>query len=199
MHNSQFTVHNTAVRRILLSMMTFLCVGLLFAQDFSDDDFFFTDDDGIIEMEEVAAPKTDLARGVLFETGSVKIGGTFDLSLTTLTTFSKDKVFKDELKDTLLLPTAGASLTVDARPTENLRMYMKTGIAYPFVTAGNAALMGNPIKLPGLFFQSPEDITIPTLISNDMSLRNMFYVKELFSDFNLGQNVAIRFGKQTVN
>ena len=198
MHNSQFTIHNTAVRRILLSMMTFLCVGLLFAQDFSDDDFFFTDDDGIIEMEEVAAPKTDLARGVLFETGSVKIGGTFDLSLTTLTTFSKDKDFKDELKDTLLLPTAGASLTVDARPTENLRMYMKTGIAYPFVTAGNAALMGNPIKLPGLLFQSPEDITIPTLISNDMSLRNMFYVKELFSDFNLGQNVAIRFGKQTV-
>ena len=94
MHNSQFTIHNTAVRRILLSMMTFLCVGLLFAQDFSDDDFFFTDDDGIIEMEEVAAPKSDLARGVLFETGSVKIGGTFDLSLTTLTTFSKDKVFK---------------------------------------------------------------------------------------------------------
>lgn len=189
---------------ISLTLLSVLCASSLFAQSDdelfgSDDDFFFDDDDGIIEMEEVAAPKTDLARGVLFETGSVKIGGTFDLSLTTLTTFNKDKDFKDELKDTLLLPTAGALLTVDARPTDNLRMYMKTGIAYPFVTAGNSAITGTSLTFPGMLLGNPGgNITLPVLLSNDLSLRNMFYVKELFSDFNLGQNVAMRFGKQTV-
>lgn len=203
MHDSKFFFLDKSVKKLSLFLVSLLCIGGLFAQSDddlfgSDDDFFFDDDDGIVQMEEVAAPKSDLTRGVLFEAGAVKIGGNFDLSLTTLTTFNKDKNFKDEVKDTLLLPTAGAFLTVDARPSENLRMYMKTGIKYPFVTTSNSALMGTSISIPGFLINSTEALTLPVLISNDLSFRNMFYVKELFSDFNLGQNVSMRFGKQTV-
>jgi len=184
-----------------ITFLTILFTALCFAQaqDFSsDDDLFFDDDDGIIEMEEVAAPKTDLTKGVLFETGSVKIGGSFDLSLTSLTVFDKDKNLKEELKETMLLPSAGTVLTVDARPSENLRLYLKTGITYPFVTAGSATLTGFEATVPGMLMGTQNDLILPLLLSSDLSLRNMFYVKELFSDFNLGQNVSMRFGKQTV-
>lgn len=190
-------------RSLICGAMVFLCLGNLFAQSDedlfgSDDDLFFGDDDGIIELEEVAAPKTDLKNGVIFETGSVKIGGNFNLSLGTTTTFKDGVEFKDSVKDTTLSPTAEAMLTVDARPTENLRMYMKTGVAYPFVTKGNATLSGTTITLPGMLFGSTDNIDIPLLVSSDLSARNLFYIKELFTDFKLGENVSMRFGKQTV-
>ena len=154
-----------------------------------DDDLFFSDD-GIIELEDIQTDydkKTEnLNHGLLFETGSVKIGGSFDLSLTTMTSFPKDKEFKDSLWDTTLSPTADANITIDARPSENLRMYMKTGISYPYVTKNSAALIGMNFGQANI------------LVSQDTSLKNMFYIKELFSDFSFGENVSMRFGKQTV-
>lgn len=182
------------MKKFLMAVMAVFCAGIMFAQSDDelfggDDDFFFGDDDGIIEMEAVAAPKTDLAKGVLFETGSVKIGGNFELSLTSLTAFSEGKSFADSLKETSLSPVADAQITLDARPSENLRMFMKTGISYPYVTKNNASLMG---------YSNPMTPGYSLLITSDDSLRNLFYIKELFSDFNLGENVAFRFGKQTV-
>ena len=51
--------------------------------DFSDDSLF--GDDGIIEVDTTPtdAKSADLSKGILFQTGSVKIGGAFDLGLTT--------------------------------------------------------------------------------------------------------------------
>lgn len=170
-----------------------LLVGSIYAQSDddlfgNDDDLFFGDDDAFVIEDPVVSSqsKSDLKHGVLYETGSVKIGGTFDLSLSTMTNFKEGDEFKDSVYDTLLIPSANAQLTVDARPTENLRMYMKTGINYPYVTASNSTLAA--MSLGGANI----------LLSTDSSIKNMFYVKELFSDFNIGDNVAFRFGKQTV-
>ena len=54
-----------------------------------DDDFFFGDDDGIDFVEDTSA-KSDLSKGVLFENGSIKIGGSFTTGLSTLTTIYAD-------------------------------------------------------------------------------------------------------------
>lgn len=169
----------------------------------SDDDFFFGDDAGIIELEDLntgsfSESKSDLKHGVLFEDGSVKIGGSFNMSLGTTTSFKENESFKDSLWNTKLQPVANASITLDARPSENLRLYMKSGINYPYVTQGNAIIFGETINLPVSIGGFPMSIPVSFLTSSDMSIRNMFYIKELFTDFNLGQNVAMRFGKQTV-
>ena len=98
--------------------------------DFSDDSLF--GDDSIIEVDTTPtdSKSSDLSKGILFQTGSVKIGGAFDLGLTTLTSFQKDKDAAKSFEETLLLPKASAQLTIDARPTENLRLYLKTGTPY---------------------------------------------------------------------
>ena len=90
-------------RNILLIIFSAFFILNLSAQ--SDDELFGGDDDsvfsddGIIELEDIQTDydkKTEnLNHGLLFETGSVKIGGSFDLSLTTMTSFPKDKEFKD--------------------------------------------------------------------------------------------------------
>lgn len=98
----------------------------------SDDDFF--SDDGIDIVEEVTA-KSDLSKGTLFENGSIKIGGRIDASIGTATVLyaDDDASFGDHVKDTTLTPKLDAFLSVDARPTETLRMYTKFGFGYPFV------------------------------------------------------------------
>ena len=175
------------MKKIFLLCSFFTC-SLLFAQTeeelfgSADDDFFF--DDGIEEFVETKTTDeaVDLSKGVLFQTGSVEISGNFDLSLTTYTTFNKDTKTKDSFENTILIPAADAQIIVDARPSENLRLYLKSGINYPYVTESKATIVTSP------FQQKP----------TTFDFKNMFYVKELFGDFNIGPNVAFRFGKQTV-
>jgi hypothetical protein len=125
------------------------------------------------------APKTDLAHGTLFQTGSIKIGGQFDMSLTTFTWFNKDTSFEKSVKNTVLSPLADALFTIDARPSENLRMYFKGGIHFPYITEQNATLN----EISG---------------NAQETLENLFYVKELFTDFGIGNTAYFRFGKQTI-
>lgn len=165
--------------------------------DFSDDSLF--GDDSIIEVDTTPtdAKSSDLSKGILFQTGSVKIGGAFDLGLTTLTSFQKDKDAAKSFEETLLLPKASAQLTIDARPTENLRLYLKTGIHYPYVTESYSTLITTPTGA------APGTGLPPNLVvnggSNTFNIANIFYIKELFSDFNIGDYVGFRFGKQTVS
>ena len=70
-----------------------------FADDF--DELFM--DDGIDEMVTTSDARTDeVNHGVLFETGSIKIGGTFDTSISTLTTLWADDEmnFGEHVNDT---------------------------------------------------------------------------------------------------
>lgn len=130
---------------VVFSAIAVLLAASVFAQ--SDEDFFF--DDGIIEQDENISGDYDLSHGTLFENGSIKIGGLFSTSLgTTTTLWAEDSDdFGENLKNTTLTPTASAFLTVDARPTQTLRMYTKFGFAYPF----GSRLNPDYIKVKELF------------------------------------------------
>ena len=155
-----------------------------------DDDLFF--DDGIEEVADVSA-KSDLSKGVLFESGSIKIGGNFNMGLSTMTTLyaDDDKDFGEHFKDTTLTPSAGAYLTVDARPSQTLRMYSKFGIAYPYtsraLSLADTTLFTNPFTQ-----EESAYTTVNTSITDWLSL------KELFTDFSIADTAFFRFGLHTV-
>lgn len=160
----------------------------MFAQE-SDDDLFFFEDDGIEEFVITEDSKTEeLNRGILFETGSIKIGGKFDTSLSTLTTLwaDDDENFGTHLKNTSLTPKLSAFLNVDARPTQTLRMYTKFGFAYPFESKAYSSATTNQIGENNYYTQ------VKTSISD------YFKVKELFTDFSINDRAFFRFGLHTV-
>ena len=114
-----------------------LSIGTLSAQSdddlFGDDDFFF--DDMIEEVSEVSA-SSDLSKGVVFESGSMKIGGSLSASagIGTVLYADDDKEFADRIKETTLTPSLGSSVFIDAHPTQDLRLYSKFTFSYPFTS-----------------------------------------------------------------
>ena len=150
-----------------------------FAQ-FEDDDFFF--DDGIEEVTSVSA-SSDLSKGILFENGSVKIGGSLSSSISTMTTLfsSEDKSFSDNLADTTLTPTLNSTLSIDARPVQDLRIYTKFAFNYPFTSVGTGTIL------------SPASTVVPVAISDYLN------VKECFTDFSVADRAYFRFGIHTVS
>ena len=101
---------------------------------FGSDDDFFGDDDFLIEEVEDVSAKTDLSKGVLFDNGSVKIGGSLSASASLTTTiYQKDNTdFAENLKRSTLSPSLGSSITIDARPTQDLRLFSRFNMNYPF-------------------------------------------------------------------
>jgi hypothetical protein len=120
---------------------------------------------------------SDLSHGTIFQTGTVKVGGQFDMSLTSLTSFNENTSAGESIRRTVLSPLADALFTIDARPSDNLRLYFKSGIQYPYLTETNAAVGTS---------------------NTQKSTQNLFYVKELFTDFALRDTAYFRFGKQTI-
>lgn len=182
------------MKKIFLLLFIFSGISL-FAQSeeelfgSEDDDLFF--DDGIVSVQEIQSSdsaEADLSKGILFQTGTVKIGGAFDLSLSTLTTFIPGKDPGQSFMETYLIPQADAKLIVDAHPTQNLRLYGKAGVHYPYVTEPVSKLAVKPYDGNNFIVDTSPDF-----------FAHLFYVKELFADFNIMQNVAFRFGKQTVS
>ena len=119
---------------VLLIILLF-SVGFLFSQ--SDDDLFGGDDDlffeDIIQVSEDEEPVTDLSKGILFENGSVKIGGSLSASASLSTiVYKEDTEFKDNLKATTLTPSLSSSITIDARPNQDLRLFSRFNMNYPF-------------------------------------------------------------------
>lgn len=143
----------------------------------SDDDLF--GDDSISEVSDVAA-KSDLSKGVIFDTGSIKIGGSLSAGLDTNTVLwgPDQEDLGDNIHDTTLTPDLSAMLSVDARPSETLRIYSKFGFAYPFVDNVTMALSQN---------SQPE-----------FTIADWFKLKELFTDFSLKDTAFFRFGVHTV-
>ena len=98
----------------------------------SDDDLFGGDDFLIEEVEDVSA-KSDLSKGILFDNGSVKIGGSLSASASLSTTlYQKDTEFTDNLKASSLTPSLSSSITLDARPNQDLRLFSRFNLSYPF-------------------------------------------------------------------
>lgn len=179
----------------LICVLGFFCIfGALFAQSDdelfgSDDDFFFSDD-GIEELETVEA-KSDLAKGVLFENGSIKIGGSFTSTIETTTILydDSDADFVDNFCNTKLNPNVGALISVDARPNQDLRMYSKFGFRYPFYSkAVSSATTTEKETQFGSLFQTDVNTTVSDWI----------YLKEMFTDFSLLDRAFFRFGLHTV-
>ena len=124
-------------KTFLFILVLLFIIGSLSAQSdddlFGDDDDFFGDDDFLIEEVEDVSAKTDLSKGILFDNGSVKIGGSLSASASVSTTvYKKDTEFVDNLKATTLTPSLGSSITIDARPNQNLRLFSRFNINYPF-------------------------------------------------------------------
>ena len=156
----------------------------------SDDALFGTDDDlfgddSISEVNDVAA-KSDLSKGVIFDTGSIKIGGSLSAGLTTNTILYSPDDDKDDfgenVKNTTLSPDLSAMLSVDARPTETLRLYTKFGFAYPFEDTTSISYKMTHGMQPEM----------------DFSVNNWFKLKELFTDFSYKDTAFFRFGIHTV-
>lgn len=166
------------MKRFIILLIIGLLTAFAFAQ--SDDDLFggsdddlFTDD-SIVEVKDVSA-KSDLSKGVIFDTGSIKVGGSLSAGITTNTVLysPEENDLGKNIYASTLKPDLSAMLSVDARPTETLRIYTKFGFAYPF--QNNATANGNSIVIA-----------------------DWFKLKELFTDFSLKDTAFFRFGIHTV-
>ena len=179
------------MKKLLFLIGSLLLAGSLFAQ--SDDDLFgddlfddnLFDDAGIVDVPDVTA-KSDLSKGVIFENGSVKVGGSLDASVSTNTVlYSPDnKSLGDNIYATKLTPKLSALLSVDARPSETLRIYTKFGFAYPFNEKVTTILQ----RTPGT----------GTVTGASSSITEWFKLKELFTDFSIKDTAFFRFGIHTV-
>ena len=166
------------MKKLIFLFGAFLLATPVFAQ--SDDDLFggsdddLFADDSIVEVKDVSA-KTDLSKGVIFDAGSIKIGGSLTAGITTNTVLysPENKSLGENIYNSKLKPDLSAMLSVDARPTDILRIYTKFGFAYPF-----------------------EDKVVAGVSSS--SVVNWFKLKELFTDFSLKDTAFFRFGIHTV-
>ena len=165
---------------------------------FGDDDDFFGDDDFLIEEVEDVSAKTDLSKGVLFDNGSVKIGGSLSASASVSTTvYKKDTEFVDNLKATTLTPSLGSSITIDARPNQDLRLFSKFNFNLPFATKA----VSSATSLAATTAQEVAGVTkYNTFVQTDVETKisDWIQLKEMFTDFNAGDYTSFRFGIHTV-
>ena len=124
-------------KTFLFILVLLFTIGTITAQSdddlFGSDDDFFGDDDFLIEEVEDVSAKTDLSKGILFDNGSVKIGGSLSASASLSTVvYKEDTEFIDNLEATTLIPSLGSSITIDARPNQDLRLFSRFNMNYPF-------------------------------------------------------------------
>ena len=174
----------------------------IFIQDesFSSDDSFFSDDnlfsdddlfsDEVIIDNDVSTAGTEpvslSGSSLIFQTGSVRFGGSLSSSIQLNTVFMDPyneevvnaQYFGDSLKNKLLIPSIGVDLFFDARPKDALRLYGKFKILHPFETE---------LPLGVLTMGALPSVSIPS-----------FKVAELFTDFEYKDRAFFRFGKHTV-
>jgi len=176
-----------------------------------DDDFFM--DDGIDELESTKEDSTGLTKGVLFEAGSIRVGGSFDMGLNTYTTLydkESDRTFGEQISHSGLSPNANATLSIDARPTQTLRMYTKFGIKYPYKdsVAFSGGLGSGTATPPDPSVLADFDSFRDFLLANSSavtegnlgaSITNWLFLKELFTDFSIADRFFFRFGLHTVS
>lgn len=182
-------------KNFLILFVLLLSLGTLSAQSdddlFGSDDDLFGDDDFLIEEVADVSAKSDLSKGVLFDNGSVKIGGNFtsEISTSFLLYSDDDKSFLEHFSDTEISPNVGAYLTVDARPSQDLRMYSKFGLRYPFSSKAVSTATTSKETLFGADFYKTDVET---------SITDWIYLKELFTDFSVADTAFFRFGLHTV-
>ena len=180
---------------LFIPLVFFMAIGTIAAQSdddlFGSDDDFFGEDDFLIEEVSDVSAKSELSKGLLFDNGSVKVGGNFSTSISTSAILyaDDDKSFGEHFSDTKIDPNIGAYLTVDARPKQDLRMYSKFGFRYPFSSKAASTATTTATNTPfGDFYKTDVDTKITDWI----------YLKEMFTDFSIADTAFFRFGLHTV-
>ncbi|MBQ0165607.1 MAG: hypothetical protein KBT02_00685 [Treponema sp.] len=139
------------------------------------DDALFADEG--IEVLDESASSASSSDGTIFEAGSVKIGGRLSSSVGAdflLYDEDDDTSFGDRLYDMTISPAISADISLDARPSDTLRMYTKFSLGYPFQTTGTSA-------------------------GGSVTVSDFLNVKEMFTDFSLADRAFFRFGLHTVS
>lgn len=176
-----------------------------------EDDALFADD-GIDVLDESATSSANGSggfstgdAGVVFQAGSVKLGGRFTSSAAAgflLYDEDDDSSFKDRIYSTTISPAISADISIDARPTDTLRLYTKFSLGYPFKSSGSIA-SGTMLstsqwaaKVQGMpAFGGSQTLSeaVP------LTLSDFLQVKEMFTDFSLADRAFFRFGLHTVS
>jgi hypothetical protein len=139
-----------------------------------DEDVFSGDEEDLFGdgelVSEVENSKEDLST-VLLTSDTVEIGGKFRFEAISSWIYddAADPFGAEPLVDSFDLDL-GALVYLDARPFETFRVYGEADVSYPFDDQGGTR-----------------------------EFYEVFHVSELFSDFQLGDVVFFRAGKQTIN
>ncbi len=158
----------------------------------SDDDLFGSD--SMFEVQE-SSSNDALAHGALFEDGSIKIGGAYDMNFSSYTTLYQegdDRNFGERISGSGVSSNASATFSIDARPTQTLRMYTKFSISY----ATSAS-----VDTSGLIAATPELAPLAPYLTMLVSSNAGFTpsIKEVFTDFSLFDRAYFRVGLHTVS
>jgi len=145
-----------------------------FAQ--SEDDLFGGGDNLFEEAEESEESLDEL---LLVDEKGIHIGGSFNLGISTGFAMDPSSVASVDDLEWDLTPDLSASLYFDARPSSDIRLFGKAVIEYPFTVH--------------------EDDPATTTVDETRNFDDIIYIKELFSDFNVGDKLFFRAGKQTIN
>ena len=150
----------------------------------SEDDLFGSDS----MVEEVPEIEEDAPEAYVefLTTEQVQIGGNLSSSLSSFWGWSDlpetGEDFRDNVNEVLGL-TLDATVYLDARPSTDLRIFMKGKASYPFTNT--TAVLTPDAQTDG---------------SNTLSIDNLnASIFELYTDINLNQQLFFRFGKQAVN
>lgn len=165
------------------------------------DDDWFGDDSGIEVFDESAVTSAEAAASAaaVFNAGSIKIGGSFSSSVSSSMVLyaDNDDSFGKRFENATITPALSGTVSIDARPTDSLRMYMKMALSYPFVSTGIVP-MGTSISLTPANPMNP--LAPQTLLSPlPVTISNFFSIKEMFTDFSVKDRAFFRFGLHTVS
>jgi len=166
---------------------------LSFAQDFSfDEEALFGSEENLVDSSASSSSADALSSLLVYE--SVRISGSFAGSLGAEWAWNDPwSGFRVSEPDSYgLTPSASLRLGMDARPSEDMRVYGQLRMAWPFEQSVSV--------LTGATYVDPAPAPLDPFVSTtSTSLTQLnLSVFELFSDFNMGDRLFFRFGKQTV-
>lgn len=169
----------------------------------SDENSGGESDDGMIE--EIGEPGSDdgddsQAYTEFLTSEVVQIGGNLSSSLSNYWSWSQypgsdDAPDDQEVNDQLGINLRG-TVYLNARPSKDLRVYMKVKTSYPFTSGSDVLASAEYVEdnpLTGDEDETGVATTSTTVLSPNLD------IFEFYSDVNWNQRLFFRFGKQTVN
>jgi hypothetical protein len=162
-------------------IIAILTAGFFLLPAQSEEDLFGSEDDLFGEdtlVQEHDNPENAMEDLLLTDENVVSIGGSFDLSLSASGSFDPSETSSTDDMDWDLSPDLSARLYIDARPDSDIRVYGSVDVEYPFTTSEDDS-------------STAEDET--------RDFDDIIRINELFSDFNINEEIFFRAGKQTIN